>query len=123
MLYISLFVVFIKRVKKLLTGECPYLSLLLHLHNLYNCILGTSKLIPPSIEDIKARQSASTPPPPPQQFQSSLNQGQRVDYVLQVKGIEAINDYLFALSSHSCYWRSEDTVLFCLTKIFSSSSS
>ncbi|KAI6661192.1 Phospholipase DDHD2-like isoform X1 [Oopsacas minuta] len=87
---------------------------------------GTSKLIPPSIEEIKARQSISTspePPPPPPQFHSSLNQGQRVDYVLQVKGIEAINDYLFALSSHSCYWRSEDTVLFCLTKIFSSISS
>ena len=34
----------------------------------------------------------------------SLNQGRRVDYVLQEKPIESFNDYLFALGSHMCYW-------------------
>ena len=33
-----------------------------------------------------------------------LNQGQRIDYVLQEKPIEKLNEYLFALSSHLCYW-------------------
>jgi len=33
-----------------------------------------------------------------------LNCGRRVDYVLQEKPIESFNDYLFALSSHACYW-------------------
>ncbi len=35
---------------------------------------------------------------------SCLNQGRRVDYVLQEKPIEIFNDYLFALGSHACYW-------------------
>jgi len=35
---------------------------------------------------------------------SSLNQGRRVDYVLQEKPIEIFNDYLFALGSQTCYW-------------------
>lgn len=33
-----------------------------------------------------------------------LNQGERVDFVLQEKTIEKLNEYLFALSSHLCYW-------------------
>ena len=33
-----------------------------------------------------------------------LNGGNRIDYVLQEKPIEKINEYLFALSSHLCYW-------------------
>ena len=33
-----------------------------------------------------------------------LNQGQRFDFVLQEKPIEILNEYLFALSSHVCYW-------------------
>ena len=33
-----------------------------------------------------------------------LNQGRRIDYVLQEKPIEKLNEYLFALSSHLCYW-------------------
>ena len=33
-----------------------------------------------------------------------LNGGQRIDYVLQEKPIESLNEYLFALSSHVCYW-------------------
>jgi hypothetical protein len=35
---------------------------------------------------------------------SSINQGRRVDFVLQEKPIEMFNDYLFALGSNSCYW-------------------
>ena len=33
-----------------------------------------------------------------------LNRGRRVDYVLQEKPIEKLNEYLFALSSHLSYW-------------------
>ena len=33
-----------------------------------------------------------------------LNEGHRVDYVLQEGPLESFNDYLFALASHSCYW-------------------
>jgi hypothetical protein len=47
-----------------------------------------------------------------------LNRGRRVDYVLQEKPIESFNDYLFALSSHACYWESEDTALLMLKEIY-----
>lgn len=33
-----------------------------------------------------------------------LNQSRRVDYVLQEAPFEFINEYLFALTSHVCYW-------------------
>lgn len=33
-----------------------------------------------------------------------LNQGRRIDYVLQEAPLESFNDYLFALSSHLVYW-------------------
>ncbi len=33
-----------------------------------------------------------------------VNQGRRVDYVLQERPIEMFNEYLFALASHACYW-------------------
>lgn len=33
-----------------------------------------------------------------------LSGGNRIDHVLQEKTIETINEYLFALSSHLCYW-------------------
>ncbi|UJR15860.1 hypothetical protein I4U23_002786 [Adineta vaga] len=46
-----------------------------------------------------------------------LNQGHRIDYVLQHRPIEIINEYLFALSSHVAYWNSEDTMLFILKEI------
>uniref|UniRef100_A0A1I8H412 DDHD domain-containing protein n=1 Tax=Macrostomum lignano TaxID=282301 RepID=A0A1I8H412_9PLAT len=48
---------------------------------------------------------------------SALNSGRRLDYVLQEAPIEAFNDYLFALTSHACYWASEDTVLLMLTEV------
>lgn len=33
-----------------------------------------------------------------------LNQSKRVDYVLQEAPLEFFNEYLFALTSHVCYW-------------------
>ena len=33
-----------------------------------------------------------------------LNDGNRIDHVLQEKPIKELNEYLFALSSHLCYW-------------------
>ncbi|XP_049282213.1 mucin-2 isoform X1 [Anopheles funestus] len=49
-----------------------------------------------------------------------LNQSRRVDYVLQEAPFEFINEYLFALTSHVCYWDSEDTMLFLMKEIYSS---
>lgn len=49
-----------------------------------------------------------------------INQGERVDYVLQERPLESFNDYLFAFQSHFCYWNSEDTVLFMMKEIFRS---
>ena len=33
-----------------------------------------------------------------------LNQGKRIDYVLQEAPFESFNEYLFALASHLVYW-------------------
>lgn len=33
-----------------------------------------------------------------------LNNGRRIDYVLQEAPVEFFNEYIFALSSHVCYW-------------------
>lgn len=33
-----------------------------------------------------------------------LNGGHRIDHVLQEKPLEKLNQYLFAMSSHLCYW-------------------
>ena len=37
-------------------------------------------------------------------YMGQLNQGQRIDHVLQESPIESFNEYLFALSAHGCYW-------------------
>uniref|UniRef100_A0A8C4WZC3 DDHD domain-containing protein n=1 Tax=Eptatretus burgeri TaxID=7764 RepID=A0A8C4WZC3_EPTBU len=47
-----------------------------------------------------------------------LNGGRRVDFVLQEAPIESVNEYLFALQSHLCYWESEDTALFLLKEMY-----
>ncbi|CAH8543119.1 unnamed protein product [Heterobilharzia americana] len=52
-------------------------------------------------------------------FNSQLNQGRRMDYVLQEAPLESFNEYLFALTSHAAYWDSIDTVLFILTEAYS----
>ncbi|KAE8292245.1 Phospholipase DDHD2 [Larimichthys crocea] len=47
-----------------------------------------------------------------------LNEGRRIDFVLQEKPIESFNEYLFAIQSHLCYWESEDTALLLLKEIY-----
>lgn len=37
-----------------------------------------------------------------------LNEGKRIDYVLQEAPLEFFNEYLFALTSHVCYWCAKD---------------
>lgn len=49
-----------------------------------------------------------------------LNSGRRIDYVLQEAPFEFFNEYIFALTSHVCYWESEDTMLLILKEIYSS---
>lgn len=48
-----------------------------------------------------------------------LNKGRRIDYVLQEAPFEIFNEYIFALTSHVCYWESEDTMLMILKEIYS----
>lgn len=50
----------------------------------------------------------------------SLNGGRRVDYVLQEAPLESFNEYIFAMSSHVCYWESEDTLLMILKEVYHS---
>ncbi|XP_004922247.3 uncharacterized protein LOC101741044 isoform X2 [Bombyx mori] len=47
-----------------------------------------------------------------------LNEGRRIDYVLQEAPLEVINEYLFAMTSHVGYWESEDTMLLMLREIY-----
>lgn len=47
-----------------------------------------------------------------------LNKGRRIDYVLQEAPFEFFNEYIFALTSHVCYWESEDTMLMMLKEIY-----
>lgn len=49
-----------------------------------------------------------------------LNQSKRLDYVLQEAPLEFFNEYLFALTSHVCYWESADTILFIVKEIYGS---
>jgi len=67
--------------------------------------------------EVKELESFPDPLVEPSQV-GRLNGGQRIDYVLQEKPIESLNEYLFALSSHVCYWVSEDTALFMLKEIY-----
>lgn len=68
-------------------------------------------------ESTEVKESYSDPPPEPSRV-GRLNGGQRIDYVLQEKPIESLNEYLFALGSHLTYWVSEDTALFILKQIY-----
>lgn len=47
-----------------------------------------------------------------------LNDGRRIDYMLQERPIEMFNEYLFALASHACYWESEDTLLLLVKEVY-----
>lgn len=47
-----------------------------------------------------------------------LNKHNRIDFVLQEAPLEYFNEYLFAITSHVCYWESEDTILFIVKNIY-----
>lgn len=48
-----------------------------------------------------------------------LNDGSRVDHVLQEKPIEYVfNEYVFAFSSHASYWQNEDSAIMMLNEIY-----
>lgn len=47
-----------------------------------------------------------------------LNDGRRIDYVLQEKPIELFNEYIFAFTSHANYWANEDSALIILKEIY-----
>jgi len=50
-----------------------------------------------------------------------LNQGRRIDYMLQEKEIETANEYVAALNAHSAYWNEKDLSLFVARQIVRSS--
>jgi len=52
-------------------------------------------------------------------IQAQLNNGRRIDYVLQEAPMESFNEYLWSLASHLCYWQSEDTSLLVLKELYS----
>ncbi|XP_076179376.1 uncharacterized protein LOC143152776 isoform X1 [Ptiloglossa arizonensis] len=81
------------------------------------------------IDKVVEEQLQQTPTVPEQQSNDDggadfkvgkLNGGRRVDYVLQEAPFEYINEYIFALTSHVCYWESEDTMLMILKEIYGS---
>eukprot|EP00042_Codosiga_hollandica_P056270 m.808054 g.808054 ORF g.808054 m.808054 type:complete len:87 (+) comp59309_c0_seq8:30-290(+) len=47
-----------------------------------------------------------------------LNGGAHVDHVLQEDPLEIINEQLFSVRAHTSYWKSEDTILFLLNRIY-----
>ena len=48
----------------------------------------------------------------------ALNSGRRIDYALQQRTIEAVNDYASAIVAHLCYWMSRDTALLMLRELY-----
>ncbi|CAK9806747.1 Phospholipase DDHD2 [Anthophora quadrimaculata] len=81
------------------------------------------------IDKVVEEQLQQTPTVPDQQTNDDggaelkigkLNGGRRIDYVLQEAPFEYINEYIFALTSHVCYWESEDTMLMMLKEIYGS---
>merc|ERR1719245_1188906 len=51
-------------------------------------------------------------------LESQLNGGRRIDFVLQEAPLESFNEYVFAVTSHLCYWESEDTSLMIIKEIY-----
>jgi hypothetical protein len=47
-----------------------------------------------------------------------LNEGRRIDYMLQEKEIESANEYVAALAAHSSYWIEKDLSLFIARQIY-----
>ena len=66
----------------------------------------------------KDRESPDSEERNPTKMDSRLNQGNRIDFVLQEAPFESFNEYVFALGSHLCYWESEDTCLLILKDIY-----
>ncbi|XP_029051027.2 SEC23-interacting protein-like isoform X1 [Osmia bicornis bicornis] len=86
-------------------------------------------LLEREIDKVVEEQLQQTPPVTDQQNNDDggaeikigkLNGGRRIDYVLQEAPFEYINEYIFALTSHVCYWESEDTMLMILKEIYGS---
>ena len=50
----------------------------------------------------------------------NINQGRRIDYMLQEREIENANEYVFALGAHSAYWDEKDLSLFVAKEIIRS---
>jgi hypothetical protein len=46
-----------------------------------------------------------------------LNEGRRIDYMLQEKEIEISNEYVFAIGAHSAYWDAKDLSMFIAKEI------
>ena len=84
-LLLLLCAVFKRNIDEALLFESPFLSFLLEVSSLPDSV--------DSVADLKEENSIG-----------ALNQGRRIDYVLQEKPIEKLNEYLFAISSHLCYW-------------------
>uniref|UniRef100_A0A1I8H070 DDHD domain-containing protein n=2 Tax=Macrostomum lignano TaxID=282301 RepID=A0A1I8H070_9PLAT len=80
-----------------------------------------AELLSDSMQQGQPRQPR-TPADPDGEDQESLaaalNNGRRVDFVLQESPIETFNEYLFAVGSHAGYWSSEDTALAILREAY-----
>jgi len=48
----------------------------------------------------------------------ALNQGRRIDYMIQEREIENANEYVAALAAHSSYWTEKDLSLFIARQIY-----
>lgn len=57
-------------------------------------------------EEVPSTSTAESEKPPDERLCNfgRINNGKRIDYVLQESPFESFNDYLFALASHACYW-------------------
>jgi hypothetical protein len=68
-------------------------------------------------DDSESEMSSSVDNRADQVVTGNLNRGQRIDYMLQEKEIEAANEYVAALAAHSCYWFEKDLSLFLARQI------
>ena len=74
-------------------------------------------------KEMREQQEARSESPVMEQvavLESQLNSGRRIDFVLQEAPLESFNEYVFAVTSHLCYWESEDTNLMIIKETYSS---